>query len=294
MVSTHGRPPIVLGIDAESHTPMAVAWAADEADRRRLPLRLVHAVPGPLSDLRAFDEGRYHHVLRERGEEAVEKATAAARGRRPDLELTGVVLDGSPGQVLCRESAQAALIVLGTRGMNRLEEALSTFSVAAPVSAQAHCPVVVVRAPEHVTQDPPVIVVGVDDSPTSAAAVDVAVDLASRRGADVLAVRAWRSVLIAHLDEPTAVQTLARQLREATAGRTAEHPDVTITHEVVRGHPVEELARLSEHALAVVVGRRGDGGFTGMRLGSVPHGLLRRAPCPVVIVPGSGSGHGGP
>lgn len=50
-------------------------------------------------------------------------------------------------------------------------------------------------------------------------------------------------------------------------------------------HPVEELALASEHALAVVVGRRGRGGFTGMRLGSVPHGLLHRAHCPVVTVP---------
>lgn len=41
------------------------------------------------------------------------------------------------------------------------------------------------------------------------------------------------------------------------------------------------------HAIAVVVGRRGREGFTGMRLGSVPHGLLHRAVCPVVTVPSS-------
>ncbi|MGW4229466.1 universal stress protein [Streptomyces sp. NPDC004980] len=39
-------------------------------------------------------------------------------------------------------------------------------------------------------------------------------------------------------------------------------------------------------ALAVVVGRRGHGGYTGMRLGSVAHGLLHRAECPVITVPG--------
>ncbi|MFF1570379.1 universal stress protein [Streptomyces sp. NPDC058293] len=58
-----------------------------------------------------------------------------------------------------------------------------------------------------------------------------------------------------------------------------------LTHEVPVGHPVEELARAAEHALAVVVGRRGNGGYLGMRLGSVVHGLLHRAQCPVVTVP---------
>ncbi|WP_438948440.1 universal stress protein [Streptomyces atratus] len=58
-----------------------------------------------------------------------------------------------------------------------------------------------------------------------------------------------------------------------------------LTHEVPTGHPVEEPAGASEHALAVVVGRRGRGGYTDMRLGSVVHGLLHRAHCPVITVP---------
>ncbi len=74
-------------------------------------------------------------------------------------------------------------------------------------------------------------------------------------------------------------------LSEATAGWSQKYPDVALTHEVPIGHPVEELARASEHALAVVVGRRGRGGYSGMRLGSVVHGLLHRAHCPVITVP---------
>ncbi|MGW2248710.1 universal stress protein [Kitasatospora sp. NPDC001660] len=45
------------------------------------------------------------------------------------------------------------------------------------------------------------------------------------------------------------------------------------------------MGAASEHALAVVVGRHGRGGFTGTRLGSVPHGPLHRAHCPIVTVP---------
>ncbi|GAA2804754.1 universal stress protein [Kitasatospora sp. CM 4170] len=285
MTSASERRPIVFGVDALEPRPMALAWAADEAGRRGLPLRLLHAVPPASHDLRGFEEGRYHKVLREHGDAALERAADFARGRRPELDLATVVADGNPVQALCRESAHAGLVVLGSRRMNRLGELFSALSVTVPVSAQAHCPVVVVREPEHITQDPPYVVVGVDGSESSAAAVDVAFDLAARRGAALRAVWVWQSQLIAHFDEEAAGRTLRRLLAESTAGRAMAFPDVKLTHEVIRGHPVEELAKASRHALAVVVGRRGRGGFTGMRLGSVTHGLLHHAHCPVVTVP---------
>ncbi|WP_442813234.1 universal stress protein [Streptomyces sp. NBC_01244] len=73
--------------------------------------------------------------------------------------------------------------------------------------------------------------------------------------------------------------------REA-AGRAQEYPEVKLAHEVLTGHPVECLAEAAEHAPALVVGRRGRGDYTGIRLGSVVHGLLHRAHCPVITVPG--------
>ncbi|WP_329319042.1 universal stress protein [Streptomyces sp. NBC_01715] len=60
-----------------------------------------------------------------------------------------------------------------------------------------------------------------------------------------------------------------------------------ISCEVIRGNPVEQLALASLGAFAVVVGRHGSGGYSGMRIGSVVHGLLHRAECPVITVPGS-------
>ncbi|WP_367826200.1 universal stress protein [Streptomyces sp. LMG1-1-1.1] len=75
-------------------------------------------------------------------------------------------------------------------------------------------------------------------------------------------------------------------MSESTAGWAQKYPDVRVTHEVLIGSPVETLAHAAEHALAVVVGRRGHGGYTGMRVGSVVHGLLHRAHCPVITVPG--------
>ncbi|MFE4024399.1 universal stress protein, partial [Streptomyces sp. NPDC059101] len=51
------------------------------------------------------------------------------------------------------------------------------------------------------------------------------------------------------------------------------------------GHPVEELAKASAHALGLVMGTRGLGGFTGTLLGSVSQGVLHYARCPVIAVP---------
>ncbi|MEV0189611.1 universal stress protein [Kitasatospora purpeofusca] len=283
--TTSGHPggPIVLGVDT-APGPMATAWAADEADRRGLPLRLVHAVPSVAREFRPFDQGRYHRALRERAEAALGRAAAEARARRPGLVVITTVAEDVAAPALCRESAHASMVVLGTRRLSRAEEVLSLASVTVPVSAQAQCPVVVVPGPEHVTQAPPYVVVGVDGSAASVAAVGFALDLASRRQAELLAVLVRRRAPSGR--DPLAVEAEGRQrLVAATAGPHTLHPEVRLSHEVLHGHPVEELARVSEHALAVVVGRRGGGGFTGMRLGSVPHGLLHRAHCPVVTVP---------
>ncbi|PBC76224.1 nucleotide-binding universal stress UspA family protein [Streptomyces sp. TLI_235] len=285
MTSAVGSHQIVVGVDAENPASPALAWAADEAVRRGLPLRLVHAVPPSSRDARGFDEGQYRTAMHEAGEAALGEARLAVEERYSGLDVSIVLADGQPGQVLCRRAANAEMIVLGSRGLSRVEELLSTYSVTVPVTAQASCPVVVVRGVEHVVQDPPYLVVGVDGSPGSVAAIDHAFDAAARRGAELRAVWVWQAPTILPIDKATAVREIQRQLHAATAGRTALYPDVRLTHEVVTGHPVEQLAAASEHALALVVGRRGRGGFTGLRLGSVPHGLLHRALCPIVTVP---------
>ncbi|MFD8637850.1 universal stress protein, partial [Streptomyces sp. NPDC059656] len=180
---------------------------------------------------------------------------------------------------------EAHLVVLGSRHLSRTAEFFSAGSIVVPVSAQARCPVVVVGDAEHISRQPPYVVVGLDGSASATAALVFAFDEADLRGAALRVVCVWQPPVFMPNDAEAALQARRALLSEATAGLSDKYPDVHVTHEVMTGHPVEELARAAEHALAVVVGRRGRGGYTGMRIGSVVHGLLHRAHCPVITVP---------
>ncbi|OKK03728.1 hypothetical protein AMK26_20080 [Streptomyces sp. CB03234] len=279
------RNEVLVGIDPREVSVPVLAWAADEAVRRGLSLRLLLSVP-PMHDTQHVDTTPQYTSLRAQGEKGLATAADTVRALRPDLPLATQLLDGPPAAVLCRQaSAHARLVVVGSRRLSSPEEILSAGSVIVPLSAQAECPVVVVREPEHTAHLPGRLVVGVDGSKSSQAAVGFAFEEASLRGAAVQAVWVWQRPVIAFGDDQAAVDERSRLLDEALSGWTRKYPDVPVTGEVLRGHPVERLAQASADALAVVVGRRGRGGYTGMRLGSVVHGLLHRAHCPVITVP---------
>ncbi|MFJ6479845.1 MULTISPECIES: universal stress protein [unclassified Streptomyces] len=275
---------IVVGIDPARDWHLPLAWAADEAHRRRLPLRLVLVV-APQHDTHHVDDTPGHMALRRAGADRLEQARNWVHARHPEVDVTGDLLHGFPAPALGRMAKEARMVVLGSRHLSRTAEFFSAGSIVVPVSAQASCPVVVVGEGEHISQQPPYVVVGLDGSASATAALAFAFDEADLRGAALRVVCVWQPALFMPNDEEVALRAQRALLSEATAGLSDKYPDVHVTHEVMTGHPVEELARAAEHALALVVGRRGRGGYTGMRLGSVVHGLLHRAHRPVITVP---------
>ncbi|MCK8437231.1 universal stress protein [Streptomyces sp. D2-8] len=289
MTHTRAGNPIVAGVDPDPGRRMALAWAADEADRRRLPLLLVLAQNVPTRGYRptggrpSWEE--WNEALHATGDRVLKEAVAFVESRHPRVRVSGLLAEGHPAWVLREQAQRATEIVLGSWHLSALQEMFTSAAVALPLVAHAPCPVVVVPESEHITQQPPYFVVGVDGSPRSAAAVDFAFEEASLRGAVLRALYVWHAPPLGVLDEDAAVQECRRLLSETVAGRTAAHPEVELHHEVVRGHPVQVLVKASEHALGLVVGTRGHGGFAGMLLGSVSHGVLHHAHCPVITVP---------
>ncbi|MFC8277977.1 universal stress protein [Streptomyces sp. NPDC057271] len=275
---------ILLGVDPREQSVPALVWASDEAVRRGMALRLVVAVPPAHEGLR-HDGTAHQSALRIRAESAIANAEDLARELHGGLRIATERVNGVPASVLRDRAAHAALVVVGSRRLGRAAEVLSESSVVVPLTARAACPVVVVRVPEHTAVHHPTLVVGVDGSESSQAAVAFAVEEASLREARVRAVWVWPPSLFAHDDGGEALAERRRLLAESVAGWAERYPDVVVSQEVLRGHPVEQLALASQESLALIVGRRGRGGYSGMRLGSTVHGLLHRAMCPVITVP---------
>ena len=133
------------------------------------------------------------------------------------------------------------------------------------------------------------IVVGVDGSLASRAAVRWAVDHA-RPGDKVILVHVWEaspSMVDAGLvdsDDDTARSFVHHELARAQA---LPHDEaITIACEAVHGDARECLRH--HHGDLLVVGARGHGGLTGLLLGSVSAHLAHHCPVPLVIVPSPG------
>jgi nucleotide-binding universal stress UspA family protein len=297
MSRMHARS-VVVGIDGSPASGHALDWAVEEATRRHTPLHLVHALsldpmvadalvprPGPTeaSDDLVDDPVDVEGFL----QAALDRVAALA----PTLTVTTEVATGYPAPRLIELSRDADTLVLGSRGRGGTRSLLLG-SVSLQVSMHAHCPVATVREPPRVHSSRPRVAVGIDGSTQSERAVEYAFAQASARGIDLLAVHTW---WIEFLDSAMAVTLPSAQwervgqeqwvlLSEALSGWREKYPDVTVHQQVRRAHPVEALVRESEDADLVVVGSRGRGGFTGLMLGSVSHGVLHRAKSPVVVV----------
>ncbi|WIM92954.1 universal stress protein [Actinoplanes oblitus] len=135
------------------------------------------------------------------------------------------------------------------------------------------------------------IVVGVDGSDGSRRALDWAAGEAADRDTAVRAVMAWywdgveADVLTATSPEEQrrhASQVLHRQVQEVIAARGTHLP---ITAELVEGSPAAVLTTAARGADLLVLGSHGHGRLRHSVLGSVSEAVIRKATCPVVVVP---------
>jgi nucleotide-binding universal stress UspA family protein len=136
------------------------------------------------------------------------------------------------------------------------------------------------------------IVVGVDGSPESKAALQWAAAEGCLRQAVVEAVHAWEFPALAVTSyggaalpviAPEDIENAAQQLLRDTVASVGE-PGCDVKTALVRGHAANALLAAAEGADLLVVGSRGRGGFTGLLLGSVSNHVVHHATCPVVVV----------
>lgn len=286
------RATVVVGVDGTESAQRAVRWGAAEASRRRVPLRLVTAFGWPSERYIGHQEiaKNYRGRLFDQVSGELAGAAAIAELAAPGIEIEQQLTVGYPIPVLVEEAERASLIAIGDRGAGRIEGALAG-SVAVALATHAACPVVVVResdeAPSGTASLP--VVVGVDGSPTSEAAIAFAYESAAARNVPLVAVHTW----LDRTFEPTlapmldwkAIETEERQvLSQRLAGWAEKYPDVEVEQLVTCDRPTATLLEQATAAQLVVVGSRGRGGFAGRVLGSVSNALVHRSPCPVAVV----------
>lgn len=293
-MTTNTLRPVAVGIDGSADSRAALWWAAREAAQRRSGLRLVHSCVG-IVPWAAFDT-----LLRQDGADgpgtaggallaaAAEQVTAAY----PDLAVERVYTVGAPGAVLAEQSRTASLVVVGARGEGGFH-GLVIGSVADDVAVHARGPLVVVRH-EAPNPDGPVVV-GLDGSAASSAALGFAFDVAARWTRPLHAVYAWSALPTRNLgpvttwraDPVEAAEEAARLLAEQLAGWSQKYPDVAVRRRPTRSlGAIGTLVEESQHAGLVVVGSRGHGTLAGALLGSVSRALVRHAYGPVAVVHG--------
>jgi nucleotide-binding universal stress UspA family protein len=283
---------VVVGVDGSDSALEATRWAAREAVRRRATLRLLAATDWPRGGYVGEVGAGYHAAFVEIARDNAEAAAAAAREAAPGVETEHQVVIGFPVPVLRSESRRAELIALGDRGLGGVA-GLLVGSVAVGLTSSAACPVVVVRGAAVPDADPRPVVVGVDGSPLSEAALGFAFEAAAARRVGLVAVHTWSDLIVDPAAVPlgwaavdwAAVEADEREvLGERLAGWCTTYPDVPVERVVRRDRPAPALLEQAAAAQLVVVGSRGRGSVAGLLLGSVGHALLHRAPCPVAIV----------
>lgn len=280
---------IVVGIDGSESALEAAVWAAKAAERQGKSLTILAAyetqaaayAPALVIPQDVID------IIRKEAEENVHTAAAKARKTAPSVDVTGKVVEGRPSPVLIDASHDAALVVVGSRGLGGVR-GLFLGSVGVEVAAHAASPVVVYAGPG----GPGPVVVGIDGSELSEAALSSAFEQASQLGTKLKVVHTWTDLASDALNgyglDADQLQRLADEAHEVVAERIAgfgsDYPDVEIERVVVPDGPANQLIEHATDAQLLVVGSRGRGGFRGLLLGSTSQAVLHKATCPVLVV----------
>ena len=263
---------IIIGIDAEPASALAVEWVA----------RRPGAAPSEITLVTAFDSFVDDPIAaRDRQLAFADRLREALPSTRVEIELA----NASIPRALEERSRAADLLVIGS---HRTRPVRSILSGGAPsfIAAQSHCPTVIV--PDDWAARDGAIVVGVGLDDTSDPAVEFGVREAARTSSDLRLVHAWRgdgagggssSERDSHRDRVAAVGARLR----------AHHPSIDISEHLVDGRIADALLAEDHAAQLIVIGTHHHGEpAISLFLGSTGGHLLMRSTIPVCIVPDSG------
>jgi len=264
---------VLVGIDDSEAARLAVGWAADDAARRRRPLRIVHVrqpwnPPGPS------------------GEELLALAADAAWKGHPDLEIETRLIGDGVVESLLEESVDTFEVVFGHSGRGGSSRTLGAIGEwAGGKSAQ---PVIVTCG--DTTSARGQVVVGIDPFHEAADLLEYAFDVARMRQATLWIFHAWklpgRSLRSEHVSllegaESGQSSSLFGLISDSWRER---HPDLKVVERTICAAPVPAMVEASAQADLIIVGTRDRRGSAEQVI-AVRGALLEQSRCPVAVIP---------
>jgi nucleotide-binding universal stress UspA family protein len=259
--------PVTAGLDGSTESRAAALWAAREAQRRRFPLRLMHAetpaLPHPAPEPYGADTRRrwLGNALRQTESDIVR--------RYPGLTVTLDIVAETAVQALLAATGRSQMLVLGAGPADAHDFPVGSVGLATVMRATR--PVVFVRGREHSADRGPVVL-GLDLRHGHQPLVGFAFDAAAGSGSPLRVVHAG------HRAEALPPAEALRPWRE-------KYPEVEVDERTTAGPVEHDLLLAAQEATLVVVGR-----WTGRppgdtRVGPVTHAVLHHCPAPVAVVP---------
>ncbi|MEU9124991.1 universal stress protein [Streptomyces sp. NPDC048506] len=285
---------VTVGLDGSPESLAAARWAADEAERLGLTLRLLHAwpllVPEPTHIPAEMDQNYWARRI-------VHNARAELQVHHPGLEIVGDLVADDAQDALLQAASESEMLVVGSRGLE-LVESYFLGDISMSVVARAKRPVVLVRA--ETREEGP--------APASGAAGGVVVALKLHGPCDDLLEFAFGTAAARHVPlravhghslpvhayVPWGVdhdvtdgitQDAQKHLSQALRPWREKFPGVEVADRVELDSPAKALVRSAKGAGLLVVGRRKHRPALAPRLGPVAQAAIHHARCPVAVVP---------
>jgi nucleotide-binding universal stress UspA family protein len=287
--STEPRDVVVVGVDGSTANDAAIRWAADEATKQGCPLEILTIVDENYSTSPYVTITEVNKVA----DSILAGAAALARQRQPGIEVMTEKRFGHASRALRSAGRGARMLVLGRRGRGRFARMLLG-SVSSSVGTHAETPTAVIPAQWTASEAADAVVVGIDGSPSSTAALMYAAGLAVRDMSELRVTHVWGPESLFTAESVMAYGGLAAWRKEADEFLTmsiapvrAQFPELKVVEVLHQGQPVHSLTdqATADRARALVVGAHPAPRVAAQLVGSTTHGVLYYADCPVIVVP---------
>lgn len=288
------EPVVTVGLDGSPESLSAARWGADEAERRNLTLRLLHAwpllVPESTRVPAEMDQNYWARRI-------VHNTRAEIQAHHPGLPVIGSLIADDAEHALLRAASESEMIVLGSRGLVPVES-FFLGDISMPVVARAERPVVLVRAGTREDGPQPartaaggVVVALKLDGPCDDL-VEFAFEAAAVRGLPLRVVHGRSLPVAAYVpwgvnhDMAEGIAQDAQKLLSQTLRPWCDRfPQVDVTDSTPLVSPAKAVVRAAEGADLLVVGRRQHHRAPAPHLGPVAQAAVHHARCPVAVVP---------